>query len=63
MQKAAEERAIKTLTEAQKKANYIEYEAKKKADAYWNEVSQRMEKFYSEHKALKALLDFDLDEK
>ena len=34
----------------------MEAEAKQKSEAYWSEVSSRLESFYQEHKALKELL-------
>ena len=34
----------------------MENEAKEKSEAYWNEVSARLEAFYREHVGLKEML-------
>ena len=36
----------------------MEQEAKQKSEAYWTEVSRRLQSFYENHRELKRLLDF-----
>ena len=38
----------------------IEAKAKEKSEAYWEEVSHRLQSFYDNHKELKKLLDFKM---
>ena len=45
------------LREAEQAARQMEAEAKIKAEAYWKDISERLERFYKEHEDIKALLD------
>ena len=59
MQREAEEKAAKIIADAEKEAEETKAMAKRAADAYWNDVSKRLERFYAEHKGLRELLSFD----
>lgn len=52
----ANEKIEEQLKAALIKADQIEAEAKVRAELYWSEVSERLESFYKEHKALKELI-------
>lgn len=41
---------------AAKRCGELEVSARQKEDAYWQEVSSRLQSFYQEHEALKELL-------
>lgn len=56
MQEEAEAKAARTLSDAEQKANAIVARAKQESDRYWKTVSQRLEKYCSEHKELQNLL-------
>lgn len=53
-----EQEALKKELEeaAAKRCGELEMSARQKADAYWQEVSSRLQSFYQEHEALKELL-------
>ena len=38
----------------------METEAREKSEAYWAEVSQRLQSFYDNHEELKKLLNFSI---
>ena len=42
--------------DTQRRCQQMEKDAKEKAEAYWAEVSVRLEKFYEDHSQLKELL-------
>ena len=52
MREEAEEQAEKIVAEAKAEAEAKEKGAKEAADAYWGEVSERLERFYEEHNGL-----------
>lgn len=61
MREDAEAQAKKTIEEAEKAAELKETAARISADKYWDEVSQRLEKFYDEHSGLRDLLNIGTD--
>lgn len=52
----AEKQAEEILSQARGDAEQIKLDAQMKAEAYWATVSQRLERFFSEHRELKDLL-------
>lgn len=63
MQTEAEEKAAKTVAEAQMKADEMETKAKQESERYWKVVSERLDKLYSEHKGLRELLSITTGDK
>ena len=56
LRKKAEDEAEMTLRLAKQKAAEIEETARKQAQAYWDEVSSRLDKYYEEHKDLQPYI-------
>lgn len=56
LQAEAEEKAARTVTQAQMKADELEARARQESERYWQAVSERLDKFYEEHKGLQELL-------
>ncbi|MDO4815894.1 MAG: hypothetical protein Q4A83_04730 [Bacillota bacterium] len=54
----AERSAAGTIAAAEAKALAREEEAKLRAENYWKDVSTRLERFYSDHKGLRELINF-----
>ncbi|HIU30231.1 MAG TPA: hypothetical protein IAD50_08050 [Candidatus Egerieisoma faecipullorum] len=50
--------ADRLLKETAERCRELEEEAKQKSDAYWLEVSRRLQSFYDTHQELKQLLSF-----
>lgn len=50
--------ADRILKETAERCRELEEEAKQKSDAYWLEVSRRLQSFYDTHQELKQLLSF-----
>ena len=46
------------LGEARKQAEAIVSQAREESGAYWQEVSQKMERFYDDHKGLRELIRY-----
>lgn len=64
----AQSRSAAIEAEARAKADLIVSKAEKESKAYWDDVSKRLDKFYSEHAGLRELLSMaylkkDQDEK
>lgn len=56
----SEENRLKTeqmLKETEQKCRTMEEDAKRRSEAYWTEVSQRLQAFYDDHRELKRLLN------
>lgn len=51
--------AEQLLRDTVEKCRLMEAEAKQRAEAYWEEVSRRLQAFYDSHQELKKLLDFN----
>ena len=45
------------LKETEQKCRMMEEDAKRRSEAYWTEVSQRLQAFYDDHRELKRLLN------
>ena len=56
MQDDARQRAAQIVADAEAQASAREEEADRKVNRYWEEVSQKLETFYSEHQGLKEML-------
>ena len=57
MIKEAEEKAAVMVREAEEKKAQLETDAQQQSDAYWKEVSAKLEEFYQSHLGLKELLN------
>ncbi|MBQ1270025.1 MAG: hypothetical protein IIW34_08035 [Clostridia bacterium] len=57
MIKDAEEKAAVMVREAEEKKAQLETDTKQQVDAYWKEVSTKLEEFYQSHRGLKELLN------
>ena len=53
--RAAEDKAEQIVAEAQRKAAEYEAQAKRNADAYWQTISQRLDKLYDDYGSFDAL--------
>lgn len=63
MEKKTKEKCDALLLETKKKCYQMEVDAQEGVDAKWAELSQRLERFYNEHKGLRELLSVSEIEK